>query len=214
MVDISSPRAGRERLASRPPASATYSPVPARDDENSAPALRIPAPREERSGGSRTGMLDHQSCPVEVGLGRLLDRGIIDRDDLVDEFSDMLEGQVTWPDHSEPIGDGLPASDRRRLPLLERSLHRRGIGWLDADHLTIGLDPLDPCSDTRDQTTPTDRDEDGIDLRPLFDDLLPNSPLTGDHLEVVEGRDDRGRSEERRVGKECGSRGTPEKRER
>src|SRR5690625_79077 len=138
MVDISSPRAGRERLASRPPASATDSPVPARDDENSAPALGIPAPREERSGGSRTGMLDHQSCPVEVGLGRLLDRGIIDRDDLVDEFSDMLEGQVTWPDHSEPIGDGLPASDRRRLPLLERSLHRRGIGWLDADHLTIG----------------------------------------------------------------------------
>jgi hypothetical protein len=57
---------------------------------------------------------------------------------------------------------------------------------LDPDDACRGQQRLDRQSDAGDQSAATDRDEYGIEIRPVLHQFDPEAAMPGDHIEVVE----------------------------
>ncbi len=96
-----------------------------------------------------------------------------------------------------PISVGSPAAKRSGV--------RGGVGRLYADDPdaapVAGRALLDGARDARDEAAAADRDDDRRDVRHLVEDLEPQRSLPGDHVGVIERRDEDGAGLCREVGR-------------
>ena len=144
------------------------------------------------------GRQPHGAGAFDDGLGALKelhdrhpDLGVGDRDDIVNVLAHEAEGDLARVLDGDPVGDRLGLGGRVDLAVLERRDVRRAPGGLDADHADVRPLALDRKRDPREQATASERDDDGVDVRNVFEDLEADRALPGDHELVVERVDER-----------------------
>ena len=130
--------------------------------------------------------LDDRACVLEHVLHRGAELVGVDEDHVVD----MLAGEAERLDahllDGDAVGEEPDVRERDPAAGTQRSLHRVGIGRLDADDPDLGAETLDVRGDSPDQPAAADGHEDRVDrLAEVTQDLHRDGALAGDHVDVV-----------------------------
>ena len=147
--------------------------VPAGEERDCRPFAPHLA-REERGDADRSGALDHELGALEQHDDRVADLLAGNLDDVREQIPAQVHGQLRRTLYGDPIGE----REARRLGLHADDAHLR-------PHLAQGE------RDSRGEPAAADRDDHRLDLRQLLGELEPDRALTGDHLFVEVGVDER-----------------------
>ena len=114
---------------------------------------------------------------------------IIDRQEAVNMIPDIWKNKIARRFYGHAIGDRVDVAERADLALLDRPFHRGGTTWLDADDFDFRAQDLGQCGHPGGQSTPTDRQDDGIGFRQISQDFKGDRPLTRSDIEIIERMD-------------------------
>ncbi len=169
--------------------------VAARQDGDRRSAV-LHLARQDRGDAHGARGLDDELGALEQHEERSRDVILFDSDDLVDDVADDFEVDAAGLADGDPVGDSRCDRDLGRLPCDERDRVGRRIGGLHPDDAhgssELGRLLFDRAGDSRDEPSAADRNEDGVDIRLLLQDLETERALTHYYVAVVEGVDEDG----------------------
>ena len=105
--------------------------------------------------------------------------------DSIDEVADDRDGPSSWSLHGDALGDRRPGHLGRHPA--ELVAHGRAALGLNTDDLDVGTETPQRDRDAGDEPAAPDRDDDGLDVGEVFDDLERHASLPGDHVGIIEG---------------------------
>src|SRR5690606_18722376 len=109
-------------------------------------------------------------------------------EDLVDQSISQSEGDFAYGLDGDALGDGLAAAFGGLAPTARGE---GGIaGGLDAEDLDVRLERLGGDGAARDQAAAADRDDQGVEIGRVLDELQAADALARDDAFIVEGRDE------------------------
>ena len=144
---------------------------------------------EERCERGGAGPLHHAVLHLDEAQDRKRDRLLVDGDHAVDAGPRELERTLADFRHGQAVGERRLHLDSMRRPVCERAQEARGALRLDADHADLGPKRLDGDSDARDQPPAADRNDHGVEVRDLLEDLETDGSRARDDGCVVEAVD-------------------------
>ena len=166
--------------------------VAAREDDDGR-TLRAHLALHDGGDSDGAGRLDDEFGALEQHEHGLRDVVLLDRDDFVDGVADDREVESARSCDGDAVGDGRADRDVGRLSRGERDGVRGGVGGLHADDADraplLGGASLEHARDATREPASPDRDDDGLEVGHLLEQLEPERALTRNDIGVVERRD-------------------------
>ena len=151
---------------------------------------------QDRRDADGTRGFDHLLRPLEEDQQRARDVVVAHGDDLVDELADDVERDVARAGDRDAVRDRRGGRHRQWLSSGERRGVGGGVLRLHADHAhgasLCGGARLHGGGDSGDQASPTDAEDDGVEIVDGVPQLEAEGALPDDDVAVVERRDEHG----------------------
>jgi hypothetical protein len=112
----------------------------------------------------------------------------LDQKDVVHQLFGELAGDLAHFFHRDAFGDGGAAHFGRLA--VQRRMHARIHGRLDAKDLDVRLQRLGGCCDAADQAAAADRHDQRVEVRIVFQHFQRDGALPGDDVDVIERVDE------------------------
>jgi hypothetical protein len=156
------------------------------ESTSTTPALQLRQLAGDQSGEhGGAGTFDHPLLQLDQAQDRDRDRGLVNRDHLVDQITRDREQMRPDPRRRKTVGQCVLQRDPGRFAGRQCRRIAGGMLGLYADDLDLRTQRFHSPCDARDQAAAADRRNDRIDVGHLLEYLEPDRSLPGDERCVV-----------------------------